>query len=68
MARTLNTYSLSELHDLEAQALNLLADIQREIANRQESCAATVCGYDADGGLLDAKTHHTFARVTRCGR
>ena len=68
MARTLNTYSLSELHDLEAQALNLLADIQREIANRQENFAATVCGYDAAGNLLEAKEYHTFARVTRCGR
>ncbi len=80
MGRSLLTYSLSDLYDLETQAtdllrtcagaqadrmLDVLAAIKGEIADRvgQTNLAACVCGYEDDGSLLDAKRHHTFARV-----
>ena len=83
--RSLTTYSLSDLFDLQAQGaallptlaaadaarmVDLLGTLAGEIADRrgQENLAAAVCGYDDDGGLLAAKSNHTFRHVARSGR
>ena len=65
VARRLDSYSLADLYALEAQAVDLLAAIKGAIGDLigPDDLAASVCGYDDQGKLLDAKTQHTFSRV-----
>ena len=79
MTRALDSYTLGNLYELEAQGAallptligadvdrmaDLLATIQGEIADRRgPDLAAAVCGYNDDGGLLTAQTHHIHPRI-----